>query len=163
MELFNIAFIVSIIIVVFMVALNASVVILRYKNSKKKQKDQGIMDVNVDWQVYIVEKDGNCLSKGDINLENEKDEFIIGRSDESSLKLKDEHIGRKHAKVTRKGIVYTYYDLGSRAGSICNHEKIESKRLEHMMVVWVEKYALVFANCDVSNDELAKAVRNSPQ
>ena len=115
----------------------------------------------VDWRVYAVDKDDNCFIGSEIVLDGEKDEFIMGRGDGCDLKLMRPQIGRRHAMVNRRGIVYTYHDLGSSAGSICNGKKIESKRLEHLMVVWVYDVALVFANCEVQQDFIIRAVKNS--
>lgn len=125
---------------------------------------QGTAPVNparVDWRVYAVDKDFNCFNGSDIVLNDENDEFLMGRGESCDLKLMRPQIGRRHAKVTRRGIVYTYHDLGSNAGSVCSGEKIESKRLEHMMVVMVYDVALVFANCEVGQDSVIRAVRNS--
>jgi FOG: FHA domain len=115
----------------------------------------------VDWRVYAIDRDGNCFTGSDIVLNREEDEFVIGRGESCQLKLMRPQIGRRHAMVTRKGIVYTYHDLGSNAGSICHGEKIESKRLEHLMVVMVYDVALVFANCEVQQDLVIRAVNHS--
>ena len=60
---------------------------------------------------------------------------------------------------------YSEYEIGeyigSNAGSICHGEKIESKRLEHLMVVMVYDVALVFANCEVQQDLVIRAVNHS--
>ncbi len=114
--------------------------------------------VFADWRVYALDKDGNCFSGAEILLGNARDEFLIGRQQSCGLRLMKPEIGRRHAKVTRKGIVYTYTDLGSHAGSVCGHERISEKRLEHMMVVWVYDVALVFANCETAAELLAQAV-----
>lgn len=115
----------------------------------------------VDWRVYAVESDGNCMNGSDIVLKTEQDEFVMGRAEGCGLRLMRPQIGRRHAMVTRKGIVYTYYDLGSKAGSVCNGEKIQSRRLEHMLVIWVYDVALVFANCEIQQELIALAVKNS--
>lgn len=113
------------------------------------------------WRVYAVDKDDNCFNGCDIVLDREEDEFLLGRGDDCNLKLMRPQIGRRHAAVTRKGTVYTYRDLGSNAGSVCNGEKIQSKRLEPMTVIRVYDVALVFADCDVPQEFLIRAVHQS--
>ena len=114
-----------------------------------------------DWRVYAVDRNDNCFTGSGIVLEKEQDEFIMGRGEGCDLKLMLPQIGRRHARVTRRGAVYIYQDLGSKAGSVCRGEKIESKPLEHMMVVMVCDVALVFVNGAARQEHVLSAVRNA--
>ena len=114
-----------------------------------------------DWRVYAVDRNDNCFTGSGIVLEKEQDEFIMGRGEGCDLKLMLPQIGRRHARVTRRGAVYIYQDLGSKAGSVCRGEKIESEPLEHMMVVMVCDVALVFVNGAARQEHVLSAVRNA--
>jgi len=162
MDFFDYFLIGAILLIVAMISFTA-VSVKKNKRVAAQKSQPSPKKITPDWRVYAIDEDGNCFCGADIILENEKDEFGIGRQEGNSLRLMRLEIGRHHAKVTRKGIVYTYTDLGSVAGSICDHEKIKEKRLHHLMVVWVYNVALVFTNCEVAHDFLIRAIKNSPR
>jgi two-component system cell cycle response regulator len=56
----------------------------------------------------------------------EKDEMIIGRDPSADISISDPLISRKHAKVTREGIVIKIEDLGSSNGTVINGKKLEA-------------------------------------
>ena len=162
MDFFDYFLIGAILLVAVMISFTA-VSVIKSKRAAAFRKQFSPGKTVPDWRVYAIDEEGNCFCGAEILLENEKDVFGIGRQEDNALRLMRPDIGRHHAKVTRKGIVYTYTDLGSAAGSICDRVPIKEKRLHHLMVVWVNHVALVFANCEVAQDFLARAVENSPR
>ncbi len=58
-------------------------------------------------------------------------ESIIGRADDAEIKLSDEGISRKHAKVIRGDTGdMTIVDLGSRNGTFVNMKRVDSRQLK---------------------------------
>ena len=162
MKFFDIFVIAAILVAVAMIGFTVWTVIIQRKKTPPATQGAPLSGgTRVDWRVYAVDSDDNCFIGSDIVLDGEKDEFVMGRGEGCNMRLMRPQIGRRHAMVTRKGIVYTYHDLGSHAGSICEGEKIKTKRLEHMIVIWVYDVALVFANCDVQQDFIIRAVKQS--
>jgi two-component system cell cycle response regulator len=53
------------------------------------------------------------------------DEMIIGRDPAADISIPDSSISRKHAKVTREGMVIKIEDLGSSNGTAVNGKKLE--------------------------------------
>ncbi len=162
MEFFNVFLTVAIFIMAGMIGFTAWSV-LRTTGSVPTPAKKGASRGRsaADWRVYAVDEGGNCFCGAEIILPTERDEFIIGRQKGCQLRIMRPEIGRRHAKIGRKGIVYTLYDLGSYAGCVCNHARIKEIRLEHMMVVWINDVALVFVNCEVNPEFITRAVKNS--
>src|SRR4029078_5779562 len=56
-----------------------------------------------------------------------KDEFVIGRAKECTLRAGSEAISRRHCAIARKGDAWTARDLKSRNGTYVNDQKIEQE------------------------------------
>ena len=54
-----------------------------------------------------------------------EDEMIIGRDPSASISIPDQSISRKHAKITREGLVVKLEDLGSSNGTDVNGKKLQ--------------------------------------
>lgn len=161
MRIYYVFFAIAIIVSILMITYTVSKVMCKNKKNKKTTNQTFENEYSIDWRVYVTDVGGNCLSGADIILKNESDSFIIGRSENCIIKLRDPKIGKEHAKIMRQGIVYTYYDLGSSIGSVYNQERIVNERIKHMMVIWIGVYALLFSNRKLSSDEIENAINNN--
>ena len=56
-------------------------------------------------------------------------ETIIGRASTANIKLGDDGVSRKHAKVVVDGAAVRIEDLGSSNGTLVNGDKVDSRRL----------------------------------
>jgi hypothetical protein len=55
-----------------------------------------------------------------------KNDTVIGRNKNSDITLPDEHISRRHCKITRKGLSFYLTDLDSSNGTFLNGDKVSS-------------------------------------
>jgi two-component system cell cycle response regulator len=60
----------------------------------------------------------------------EREETTIGRSEEAPIRLHDEGVSRRHARIVRVGSDVWLEDLGSANGTRVNGEAIERRRLQ---------------------------------
>ena len=61
----------------------------------------------------------------------EKDEALIGRSEDASLLINDDGVSRHHAKIVRRPDgTFAIVDLGSTNGTFCNGERVETRVLK---------------------------------
>jgi pSer/pThr/pTyr-binding forkhead associated (FHA) protein len=66
-------------------------------------------------------------SKQGTQIPLKKEEFVIGRSKECTLRVGSEAISRRHCRLARSGASWTACDLGSRNGTYVNEVRIESE------------------------------------
>jgi pSer/pThr/pTyr-binding forkhead associated (FHA) protein len=60
-----------------------------------------------------------------------KENFIIGRSSQSDLALKDERVSRLHAVIRQQGDQFIIQDLESTSGTFVNDSPIEHEPIYH--------------------------------
>jgi pSer/pThr/pTyr-binding forkhead associated (FHA) protein len=68
----------------------------------------------------------------------------VGRSRDSDIVLDDVTVSRQHARLDRRGDLYTVADLGSLNGTYVNLERIESANLEDNDEIQIGKFRLVY-------------------
>ena len=56
-----------------------------------------------------------------------KDQFVIGRAKECTLRAGSEAISRRHCAITRRAADWSVRDLGSRNGTYVNDQRIEAE------------------------------------
>jgi hypothetical protein len=84
------------------------------------------------------------------------DEFVIGRSPDCNLILKESTISAQHAKITRTGDVFEIIDLGSINKTSVNGENVERKRLRTADKIRLDVVEFTFVNPgDVVRTELS--------
>ena len=67
---------------------------------------------------------------------------VIGREDATVI-LTDPAVSRRHAIIRKAGDTHTIYDLGSRAGTVVDGEKLEGVRIEGGSVISVGRSEIV--------------------
>lgn len=60
-----------------------------------------------------------------------KENFVIGRSSQSDLALKDERVSRLHAVIRQQGDQFIIQDLESKSGTFVNDSLIENEPIYH--------------------------------
>ena len=147
----------SVVVTVFVIY-TIFVVISRKRNNPKddtvntNQNETKYSAVIVDWRIYAVEKNGNCLWSSDVVINDEHDMFLIGKSDDSDFQLiNDSGISRNHAFIKREKLDYYYVDSDSTNGSKYKGEFIKSISIEPMMIIWISDMALLFVKYDEVN------------
>lgn len=60
----------------------------------------------------------------------EEAETIIGRTATANIRLNDDGISRKHARIVQKGNEIVVEDMGSANGTLVNEEKVQSQALK---------------------------------
>jgi cation transporter-like permease len=84
------------------------------------------------------------------------DEFVIGRSPDCDLIMKESTISARHAKITRTGDVFEIIDLGSINKTSVNGENVERKRLRTADKIRLDVFEFTFINPrDVVRTELS--------
>ncbi|MCK4943725.1 MAG: FHA domain-containing protein [Candidatus Aminicenantes bacterium] len=84
------------------------------------------------------------------------DEFVIGRSPDCDLIMKESTISAQHAKITRTGDVFEIIDLGSINKTSVNGENVERKRLRTADKIRLDVVEFTFINPgDVVRTELS--------
>ncbi|MGB3732298.1 FHA domain-containing protein FhaB/FipA [Microbacterium sp.] len=58
------------------------------------------------------------------------DSLSIGRSSESGLVIRDDYTSSHHARLTRRGDIWTLQDLGSTNGTFLNGQKLSDKPVQ---------------------------------
>ncbi|WP_417555806.1 FHA domain-containing protein [Microbacterium sp.] len=58
------------------------------------------------------------------------DSLSIGRSSESGLVIRDDYTSSHHARLTRRGDIWTLQDLGSTNGTFLNGQKLSDKPMQ---------------------------------
>ena len=56
-------------------------------------------------------------------------EFILGRSENAALRIVDDGVSRRHAKISQTGDQVTLLDLDSTNGTFCNGERVAERLL----------------------------------
>jgi ABC transport system ATP-binding/permease protein len=57
-----------------------------------------------------------------------RDEVLIGRSQDATVRLKEKNVSRRHARLVRDGARFAVEDLGSFTGTRLNGEKVRGRR-----------------------------------
>ena len=96
MRIYYVFFAIAIIVSILMITYTVSKVMCKNKKNKKTTNQTFENEYSIDWRVYVTDVGGNCLSGADIILKNESDSFIIGRSENCIIKLRDPKIGKNH-------------------------------------------------------------------
>ncbi|MBC8509880.1 MAG: FHA domain-containing protein [Anaerolineales bacterium] len=77
----------------------------------------------------------------------------IGRSEANDLILTSVHVSRKHAEIRFNKGKFEISDLGSKAGTFVNGEKIDRRILSKGDVITLANIHLVFGEEDIPTDD----------
>jgi putative nucleotidyltransferase with HDIG domain len=79
-------------------------------------------------------------------------QILIGRAKGVDLRINDNYLSGKHARIL---VIHNFYyieDLGSRNGTRVNGEKVTFMRLAHFDVIWLGQTSLHFLQNDVIDE-----------
>jgi pilus assembly protein CpaF len=89
-------------------------------------------------------------------VEIDKDELLVGRTDENPVFLDDSKVSRKHARIYKDGEAYFIEDLGSSNGIFYFGKKIAKRRLLEDDTLTIGIFELTFKKSGVSEPSRPK-------
>ncbi|MCK4837025.1 MAG: FHA domain-containing protein [Candidatus Aminicenantes bacterium] len=111
------------------------------------------MDQNNEKNAYLEGETG--IFKGE-KYSITKDDFIIGRSSDCDLAMKENTISARHTKISRTRDGFEIMDLDSTNGTFVNGIKVEKKNLRTSDKIKVDVFEFTFINpMDVPRTELS--------
>jgi phosphoserine phosphatase RsbU/P len=84
----------------------------------------------------------------------DRDRITIGRSKENDIFLPDRWLSRRHAEIQHGDEGYYVVDLGSKNGTLVNHQRIQNRlRLRAGDVIVLGEHSLTFAGDEAKTDD----------